>query len=89
MPLDGCSIIARVIDQSVGAAMHTRERHLALVCAGAPKSVWRRAASRFGKRLIHLPLKRFSGQLVERLRVFHVLNGKHVRSYAADFIRDA
>lgn len=72
-----------------GAALHTRERHLALVCAGVPRASWRRAASRFGKRLIHLPLKRFSGQLVERLRLFHVLNGKHVRSYAADFIRDA
>jgi hypothetical protein len=46
-------------------------------------------AKRFGKRIVHLPLKRFSGQLVERLRTFHVLNGKHVRSYAADFIRDA
>jgi hypothetical protein len=35
-----------------------------------------------------VPLKRFSGQLLERLRIFHDLNGKQVRSYAADFIRD-
>jgi hypothetical protein len=35
-----------------------------------------------------LPLKRFSGQTIERLRQFHILNGKEVRSYAADFIRD-
>jgi hypothetical protein len=34
-------------------------------------------------------LKRFGGQLVERLRKFHVLNGKVVRSFAADFIRDS
>ena len=39
-------------------------------------------------RLVHLPLKRFSGALLERLRTFHVLNGKQVRSYAADYIRD-
>ena len=26
--------------------------------------------------------------LLERLRRVHVLNGKHVRSYGADFIRD-
>jgi hypothetical protein len=72
-----------------GAMMHTKERHVAVVCAGPPKGAWRRVAKRFGKRIVHLPLKRFSGQLVERLRTFHVLNGKHVRSYAADFIRDA
>jgi hypothetical protein len=33
-------------------------------------------------------LSRFGGQLIERLRTFHILNGKQVRSYAADFIRD-
>ena len=53
-----------------------------------PPASWRRLARRFGRKIVHLPLKRFSGQLVERLRRFHVLNGKHVRSYAADFIRD-
>ncbi len=47
-----------------------------------------RLARKFGRKIVHLPLKRFSGQLLERLRTFHVLNGKHVRSYAADFIRD-
>ena len=42
-----------------------------------------------GRKIVHLPLKRFGGQLIERLRRFHVLNGKTVRSYAADFIRDS
>jgi hypothetical protein len=37
---------------------------------------------------VHLPLKRFSQQTVERLRQFHVLNGKEVRTYAAEYIRD-
>jgi hypothetical protein len=45
-------------------------------------------AKRFGRKIVHLPLKRFSGQLVERLRQFHVLNGKEIRSYAAEFIRE-
>ena len=56
---------------------------------GRPPASWRRLARRFGRKIVHLPLKRFSGQLVERLRRFHVLNGKAVRSYAADFIRDS
>ena len=53
-----------------------------------PAASWRRLARRYGRKIVHLPLKRFSGQLLERLRTFHVLNGKQVRSYAADYIRD-
>jgi hypothetical protein len=72
-----------------GAFLHTRERHVAVVSPKPPPASWRRLARRFGRKILHLPLKRFSGQLVERLRTFHVLNGKVVRSYAADFIRDS
>ncbi len=68
--------------------LHSRERHVALVSNRPPSASWRRLARRFGRKLVHLPLKRFSGSLVERLRRFHVLNGKPVRSYAADYIRD-
>src|SRR5262249_19887295 len=71
------------------ALLHSRERHVALVSPRPPPASWRRLARRFGRKLVPLPLKRFSGQLVERLRRVHVLNGKHVRSYAADFIRDS
>ena len=71
-----------------GALLHSRERHVALVSPKPPPASWRRLARRFGRHLVHLPLKRFSGQLLERLRRFHVLNGKHVRSYAAEYIRD-
>lgn len=70
------------------ALFHSREKHVALVSPCPPLAAWRRLARRFGKKIIHLPLKRFSGQTLERLRQFHVLNGKHVRSYAAEFIRD-
>lgn len=71
------------------ALFHSRERHIALVSPKPPPSSWRRLAHRYGRKLVHLPLKRFSGQTVERLRRFHVLNGVEVRSYAADFIRDS
>jgi hypothetical protein len=70
------------------AFLHSRERHVALVCPKPPSAPWRRLARKYGKKIVHLPLGRFGGQLVERLRRFHVLNGKQVRSYAADFIRD-
>jgi hypothetical protein len=71
-----------------GAFVHSRQRHVAVVSPGPPRAAWRRLARRFGRKIVHLPLKRFSGQLIERLRTFHVLNGKDVRSYAANFIRE-
>ncbi|MBX6312179.1 MAG: hypothetical protein IRY99_04560 [Isosphaeraceae bacterium] len=70
------------------ALWHSRERHVAIVSPKPPTASWRRLARRLGRKLIHLPLSRFSGQLIERLRIFHILNGKQVRSYAADYIRD-
>ena len=71
------------------AFLHSRERHVAVVAPRPPLASWRRLARRFGRKIVPLPLHRFSGQLIERLRRFHVLNGKVVRSYAADFIRDS
>jgi hypothetical protein len=70
------------------ALLHSRERHVALACPKPPPASWRRLARRFDRKLVHLPLKRFSGQTIERMRRFHLLNGKQVRSYAAEFIRE-
>jgi hypothetical protein len=38
---------------------------------------------------VHVPIGRFSQELIQRLRVFHVLNGTQIRSFAAHFIREA
>lgn len=70
------------------AVFHSEERHVAVVSPCPLKASWRRLARDYGKKLIHLPLSRFSGRMIDRLRTVHVLNGKHVRSYAAAFIRD-
>jgi hypothetical protein len=73
----------------MAACTHSRERHVALLSAGPPGAAWRRLAKQFGKKLIHLPLSAFSSSTVQQLRLFHVLNGRQIRSYAADFIRKA
>jgi len=73
----------------MAAATYSRERHIALLSAGPPGAAWRRLAKQFGKKLIHLPLSAFSASTVQQLRLFHVLNGRQIRSYAADFIRKA
>jgi hypothetical protein len=71
-----------------GALLHSKEKRVALVAPKAPSLKLRQLAKRYRKQIVFLPLKRFSSSLVDRLRRFHVLNGKEVRSYAAKFIRD-
>ena len=69
--------------------LHAGEKHVALLAPGPPGLGWKRLAKRYGKTLIHVPTARFSQQTLQQLRMFHVLNGREVRSYAADFIRKA
>jgi hypothetical protein len=71
-----------------GACAHSQETHVAVVSPVPLKAAWRNIARRFGRKLVPLPLHRFSGQTVARLRQFHVLNGHEIRSYAARFIRE-
>lgn len=70
------------------AAVHSREPHIALVAPISPRARWRTIARQFGRTLVSIPLSRFSGQTIHRLRRFHVLNGHEIRSYAARFIRE-
>lgn len=70
-----------------GACLHSRTGHVALVSPCPLRARWRRLAREFRRTLVPLPLSRFNPGVVSRLRRFHVLNGRHVRSYAADFIR--
>ena len=71
-----------------GALLHSQERVVVLVGPRPPRTRWRLLARRLGKRILYIPLRRFSGQTVDRLRHFHVLNGHEVRSWAARFVRD-
>ena len=71
------------------ACCHAKEKHVALLSHGPPGPAWRRLAKRYGKKLIHVPLAKFSQETIQQLRVFHVLNGQQIRSFAADFIRKA
>ncbi len=71
-----------------GAFRHSRERHVTVVAPCPMLPAWRRLARHYGKTPIHIPLKRFSNQTLERVRRFHVLNGKEIRSIARRFIQD-
>jgi hypothetical protein len=71
------------------ACVYSREKHIALLSAAAPGAGWRRMAKKHHKKLIHVPLAHFSQETVQQLRMFHVLNGREVRSFAEHFIRRA
>lgn len=81
---------ARTLEERLIAAgaVHSRETHLALVTPVPPKARWRQIAKQFGRQLVPIPMSRFSGQMIDRLRRFHVLNGQEIRSFAAQFIRE-
>ncbi len=69
------------------ACMYSECPHIALVSPLPPGPGWRRLAKKYQKKFVHLPLNRFSDSTTQQLRILHVLNGKEVRSYAAEFIR--
>ncbi len=82
---------ADTIEQRLVAAacLHAQSRHIALLSWSAPGIALKKIAKLFKKALVHVPLSHFSDSVVQQLRTFHVLNGQHVRSYAAHFIRKA
>jgi hypothetical protein len=68
---------------------YSREKHVALLSAAPPGPGIRRLARKYRRKLVHIPLSRFSQATIQQLRLFHVLNGRQVRSFAAHFIRRA
>lgn len=71
------------------ACLHSRSPQIALLSSLPPGAGWRRLASRYKKKWVHVPLGQFSDSTIQQLRMVHVLNGHQVRSYAAHFIRKA
>jgi len=71
------------------ACIYSQCPQIALLSRLPPGPGWRRLAKRFHKSWVHVPLDQFGDSTIQQLRMVHVLNGKDVRSYAADFIRRA
>lgn len=71
-----------------GALLHSKEKYIAYVSAKKPDLKAKSMAAQRHKKLIWVPLSSFSSETMRKLRVFHVLNGHHVRSWATKFIGD-
>ncbi|MBP7654085.1 hypothetical protein KA977_11725, partial [Candidatus Dependentiae bacterium] len=71
---------------AAGALHYSNEKYCVIVSPEKPDAYLRQLAKQFKRQWIYIPLKRFSGKLIGKLREAHILNGHKVRSYASDFI---
>jgi hypothetical protein len=69
-----------------GALLFSEENSVVYVSAKKPGLRLTNIASKLKKRFIWIPLSMFSQETIRRLRKFHVLNGKTVRSWASNYI---
>jgi len=71
-----------------GALYYSQQRKIALCSFSPPDVQMKRYARQLHKQIIWVSLARFSEETRAKLRIFHVLNGKGVRSWATRFIAE-
>ncbi|MBP7462204.1 MAG: hypothetical protein KBA26_13025, partial [Candidatus Delongbacteria bacterium] len=75
------------IDRLVlSALVYSREKFIVYLAGTPPPDHYRHWAHHYRKGLVYVPLSEFSRQQINKLRVFHVLYHKKVRTYADRFI---
>ncbi len=62
------------------------EPYIVYVAAEPPRAFLKTVAARFGHRIFYLPIGQLSPVTLRQVRVFHVLEGHHVREHAKDYI---
>jgi len=70
-----------------GACLFARNHAVVHVGWEKPTLAMLDIAREAGKRLVHIPLSSFPAATIEKLRTFHVLDGKDVRGWADRFIQ--
>lgn len=67
------------------AILYSHLRYIAYVAARPPDPHLRALASANRRHIIYLPIQMFSRKALTGVRKFHILDGHHVRRYAAEF----
>jgi hypothetical protein len=70
----------------LAALDYSPEKHVVYVAARPPRSYFRQAAQRLGKKIVYIPIGSLSPVTLKKLRVFHVLFGHDKRKIARDYI---
>ena len=65
---------------------YSQERMVVYVSPSPPRPFVRQYAARRDRKVIYVPLGQLSPVTLKRIRTFHVLDGKHVRTYAREYI---
>ncbi|MCX8037577.1 MAG: hypothetical protein N3D11_11145 [Candidatus Sumerlaeia bacterium] len=68
------------------AILYADQRYIAYVAPTPPPASLRQMAGYYGREIIYLPLFTFSRRMLRKIRRFHILDGHHVRAFAADYI---
>jgi len=72
-----------------GALKNTKEPHISFLSFKKPGIRLNQLAKKFKKKLVWIPMAKFSAETLRKLRRMHILNGKHVRSWASRYIPDS
>lgn len=70
----------------MAAVDYSLERLVVYVAAEPPRSAMKSWASRFGKKIVYVPIGQLSPVTLKKLRVFHVLSGHDKRSIAKEYV---
>lgn len=80
----GCGTKAEVL--LLAALDYSPEQHVVYVAARPPRSIFKRIASRLGRKIVFIPLGSLSPPALKRIRVMHLLYGHDKRRIAKDYI---
>jgi hypothetical protein len=68
------------------AILYSEERYVAYIAPEPPPAQLKQLAGYYGREIIYLPIFTFSRKTLRKIRQFHILNGRHVRTFAGDYI---
>jgi hypothetical protein len=68
------------------AILYSEARYIAYVAPQPPPAAMRQMAGYNRREIIYLPIFTFSRRMLRKIRKFHILDGHHVRAFAADYI---
>ncbi|MCX7048695.1 MAG: hypothetical protein NTX50_24805 [Candidatus Sumerlaeota bacterium] len=69
------------------AILYSETKYLTYIASTPPAPHLRELASANRRHIIYLPIAMFSRKTLKNIRKFHILNGRHVRQYAAEYIQ--
>ena len=70
----------------LAAVDYSEEKLVAYIAAKPPADRIKSLANLYGRKIVYLPLGQFSPVTLKKMRVFHVLDGHHVRQWANQYI---